>query len=104
MIRRPPRSTLFPYTTLFRSRLDCATGVHRQEALGRRARHHQVAEIEVGGEGRRIAVPQPAVQVERRADQRGLEPLRQVRLENVTRVDVLDDAPDGVEVALARKI
>src|SRR5256885_10606665 len=28
MIRRPPRSTLFPYTTLFRSaRLD---GVHRQ--------------------------------------------------------------------------
>src|SRR2546429_944215 len=24
MIRRPPRSTLFPYTTLFRSRLVCA--------------------------------------------------------------------------------
>src|SRR2546422_8164708 len=24
MIRRPPRSTLFPYTTLFRSRLDGA--------------------------------------------------------------------------------
>src|SRR5690606_40371959 len=23
MIRRPPRSTLFPYTTLFRSRLNC---------------------------------------------------------------------------------
>src|ERR1035441_598248 len=23
MIRRPPRSTLFPYTTLFRSQLDC---------------------------------------------------------------------------------
>src|SRR2546422_5300569 len=23
MIRRPPRSTLFPYTTLFRSRLSC---------------------------------------------------------------------------------
>src|SRR3989449_3185961 len=23
MIRRPPRSTLFPYTTLFRSRVDC---------------------------------------------------------------------------------
>src|SRR2546426_3418662 len=32
MIRRPPRSTLFPYTTLFRSRYDqiqlwCAAGV-----------------------------------------------------------------------------
>ena len=24
MIRRPPRSTLFPYTTLFRSRVDCS--------------------------------------------------------------------------------
>src|SRR4051794_41525428 len=41
MIRRPPRSTLFPYTTLFRSRSD-------PEDLGRRARrdpraqgHHQ---------------------------------------------------------------
>jgi len=31
MIRRPPRSTLFPYTTLFRSRqpvLDCIYAVH----------------------------------------------------------------------------
>src|SRR3989441_9369970 len=26
MIRRPPRSTLFPYTTLFRSRRDALTG------------------------------------------------------------------------------
>src|SRR3712207_7816679 len=26
MIRRPPRSTLFPYTTLFRSRLDRPAG------------------------------------------------------------------------------
>src|SRR3712207_7976684 len=26
MIRRPPRSTLFPYTTLFRSRLDVRPG------------------------------------------------------------------------------
>src|SRR5258707_3343814 len=26
MIRRPPRSTLFPYTTLFRSRQDLAQG------------------------------------------------------------------------------
>src|SRR5258708_31276611 len=25
MIRRPPRSTLFPYTTLFRSSLTCTT-------------------------------------------------------------------------------
>src|SRR3712207_8220271 len=30
MIRRPPRSTLFPYTTLFRSHpLEAAQGAHR---------------------------------------------------------------------------
>src|SRR5256885_13218131 len=33
MIRRPPRSTLFPYTTLFRSRLD-----HANVAAGAAAR------------------------------------------------------------------
>src|SRR2546425_4011934 len=27
MIRRPPRSTLFPYTTLFRSRVEASTGL-----------------------------------------------------------------------------
>src|SRR3989449_6381910 len=38
MIRRPPRSTLFPYTTLFRSRADRATrGIeHHVEATGLR--------------------------------------------------------------------
>src|SRR5258705_6345221 len=30
MIRRPPRSTLFPYTTLFRSPLPCAQGADRR--------------------------------------------------------------------------
>src|SRR3712207_9318939 len=29
MIRRPPRSTLFPYTTLFRSRVDVAQALDR---------------------------------------------------------------------------
>src|SRR3712207_9003049 len=29
MIRRPPRSTLFPYTTLFRSRADTFVELHR---------------------------------------------------------------------------
>src|SRR2546430_12367918 len=39
MIRRPPRSTLFPYTTLFRSlflRPKCAYGRHRQEKTMRK--------------------------------------------------------------------
>src|SRR2546429_6573920 len=37
MIRRPPRSTLFPYTTLFRSRLFCLAG--QRSARGRLSRH-----------------------------------------------------------------
>src|SRR5258707_4010633 len=34
MIRRPPRSTLFPYTTLFRSEPDHRPQAERQLALG----------------------------------------------------------------------
>src|SRR2546430_11997407 len=33
MIRRPPRSTLFPYTTLFRSRRRTERGADGEEAL-----------------------------------------------------------------------
>src|SRR5256886_11057284 len=41
MIRRPPRSTLFPYTTLFRSRPTDATGIARCENVrGDIAGHH----------------------------------------------------------------
>src|SRR2546422_8436593 len=36
MIRRPPRSTLFPYTTLFRSRLLRVVGAVPQGICGRR--------------------------------------------------------------------
>src|SRR5438132_8894684 len=49
MIRRPPRSTLFPYTTLFRSRLDDggaarrgAPPVQAHGAGGHRARHRRL--------------------------------------------------------------
>src|SRR5256885_8112011 len=47
MIRRPPRSTLFPYTTLFRSGADqgrCARDAHRRHrdplAQGDRSEEH----------------------------------------------------------------
>src|SRR3712207_7324304 len=33
MIRRPPRSTLFPYTTLFRSVVQSSTGVLNEQIL-----------------------------------------------------------------------
>src|SRR2546426_3816833 len=36
MIRRPPRSTLFPYTTLFRSRDGHLGGRDEEEIVGRR--------------------------------------------------------------------
>src|SRR3712207_7139535 len=39
MIRRPPRSTLFPYTTLFRSRLVRGPIDHRRRAADRRRSH-----------------------------------------------------------------
>src|SRR5438552_14901550 len=44
MIRRPPKSTLFPYTTLFRSRPGRGVhyGAHRQRARG---------ELDPGAEG-----------------------------------------------------
>src|SRR2546427_2810367 len=37
MIRRPPRSTLFPYTTLFRSRLRAGEWQSRTRSFRRRA-------------------------------------------------------------------
>src|SRR3712207_8219127 len=54
MIRRPPRSTLFPYTTLFRSVLSTRTTkwqyaehstdtVTRSDAVARRTRHAALA-------------------------------------------------------------
>src|SRR2546430_4911644 len=52
MIRRPPRSTLFPYTTLFRS-LGCALAGPRSRHPDRRgaphgaAHHPQVRELEL---------------------------------------------------------
>src|SRR3712207_7411246 len=50
MIRRPPRSTLFPYTTLFRSDLVRTGGVDR---LCRRS--PEVGEVDVGVDGERAA-------------------------------------------------
>src|SRR3712207_8349218 len=51
MIRRPPRSTLFPYTTLFRSGrhldLDVRLGLLRPDERGRhRAEEHQADDPE----------------------------------------------------------
>src|SRR2546422_5060223 len=42
MIRRPPRSTLFPYTTLFRSLQPAEYGEHVQDARGAGRRRPRV--------------------------------------------------------------
>src|SRR3712207_7163838 len=46
MIRRPPRSTLFPYTTLFRS--------HRHAGLGREVPQHVAGRVAVVEDDRRV--------------------------------------------------
>src|SRR3712207_8510243 len=52
MIRRPPRSTLFPYTTLFRSfRVDPAGPLHLIPALRVRGAGREVAGGAVGVPG-----------------------------------------------------
>src|SRR3989442_15062035 len=45
MIRRPPRSTLFPYTTLFRSLLVCKFGTEGRRDADRRRHCVAVAHI-----------------------------------------------------------
>src|SRR2546422_1384776 len=48
MIRRPPRSTLFPYTTLFRSRLAQRDRLRRDDVLERAAldpREHLLVDL-----------------------------------------------------------
>src|SRR3712207_7315791 len=62
MIRRPPRSTLFPYTTLFRSELDRAPGSGRREL--------DAAEAAVAPEVAVEAPPQARVEVDGAVDVR----------------------------------
>src|SRR5256885_13190705 len=53
MIRRPPRSTLFPYTTLFRSQGQMGRRVEQLQPL-----HHQILMLHEG-EGRPPFFPAP---------------------------------------------
>src|SRR5438445_1424091 len=50
MLRRPPRSTLFPYTTLFRSDRHPASGLSRGFVF-RHLRRHRRSELRAGGGG-----------------------------------------------------
>src|SRR5687767_15543049 len=66
MVRRPPSSTLFPYTTLFRSPLARLPGVERR-LRGRRRRRavargaaHELEPERRGGRREREALEEPA--------------------------------------------
>src|SRR3989454_6740631 len=59
MIRRPPRSTLFPYTTLFRSVPQAERLVHHQEEPATRHREHPVPHQALG-RSRELALPERA--------------------------------------------
>src|SRR5260221_5292924 len=50
MIRRPPRSTLFPYTTLFRSRKTSVVGQRNVIASDRHRHAHRPPLLAQGGE------------------------------------------------------
>src|SRR5256885_12134654 len=67
MIRRPPRSTLFPYTTLFRSSdrccgaFLCLTGSKRWRAWGEPRHHHTLVRTEGSGARGQGLKPWPLV-------------------------------------------
>src|SRR2546426_7322924 len=99
MIRRPPRSTLFPYTTLFRSPAE-TRGQHEQH-------EHRLAEP---GEGREQEPEREREGEERRplavAERRGHLVVREGRLASDAHLDVgelrperSDDPPDALDRA-----
>src|SRR5258708_31815484 len=70
MIRRPPRSTLFPYTTLFRSLDDDALVRHRRDiGAARRARAHDHGDLRNALRRHRRLVVEDAAEM--LADRRG---------------------------------
>src|SRR5687767_15718542 len=64
MIRRPPRSTLFPYTTLFRSLVD---------RLQRRHEERVFARLLPAGEGEPATLPHRSAQIGERRHRIGKE-------------------------------
>src|SRR3712207_7735814 len=67
MIRRPPRSTLFPYTTLFRSQ----RRRERREHLGYRAAQMRLRGEAIAGGHRRVDAPVAQLLVEEHQPRRG---------------------------------
>src|SRR5258705_10893217 len=56
MIRRPPRSTLFPYTTLFRSGVDWVSPNTPVTELAKLMREHDIGCVPIGEDDRLIGM------------------------------------------------
>src|SRR2546430_16703011 len=85
MIRRPPRSTLFPYTTLFRSRDGAAIAVHRSRPTPRSSRshsRHKATDTAAPGVFREFAVVEHRDAAHQRAHDRSAERSPDVRTED----------------------
>src|SRR3712207_7843401 len=65
MIRRPPRSTLFPYTTLFRSRREFR--VEGERRLWQRVSEFRGVVAARGGDGDQASLPHHAVGLDRKS-------------------------------------
>src|SRR5256885_13910382 len=78
MIRRPPRSTLFPYTTLFRSRaMLWFGGIHGDKKLGMR-------QLEEAADGGRYLEPLAKIMLALSARREKQKPLAQKLLRELT--------------------
>src|SRR3712207_8958668 len=62
MIRRPPRSTLFPYTTLFRSEQRCRDRCPALRGIDGAGPGFEAVVEEVGGEGHEPRAPHEILQ------------------------------------------
>src|SRR6266513_5788910 len=75
MIRRPPRSTLFPYTTLFRSLDRDLPAALRAEEIGVAERHHQRRVEEKRRRDRRLVLLRHAAEYQVEQDQDQEQPV-----------------------------
>src|SRR5438874_9429397 len=94
MIRRPPRSTLFPYTTLFRSRKDIwspSASPHRRpsarEAAERRSEEH-TSELQ----SRRDLVCRLLLEKKKKKEQTNTQQLRNTDNHKLQSLDTTDTA------------
>src|SRR3989454_4106689 len=110
MIRRPPRSTLFPYTTLFRSEERLPGALRLVPIPGARAvpSHEQVADLSGGEVAARVVDHARVVAWDERPARAWSHPAAAVRDERVTqfrRADPIQDLePELREPSLVQRL